>query len=140
MSWDVYFCKFGETYINAESIPNNAEPLVLGSLEEIHLAVSRVFEDTDWTDSSWGNWESPHGSIEFNIGSDLEVDSFMLHVRASDSVVAKIVELAKQNGWQALDCSTGAMLEQSENPEAGLQGWRNYRDQILNKTKEQPKS
>jgi len=132
MSWDVSFIKCMETYKNIAEILEDAVPLDLGSVDETHLAISRVFEGTDWSDPSWGIWESPNGVIEFSIGSAKEVASFTLHVRADDTVVPRIVELAKQNEWQALDCSTGDMLEQSETPKTGLQGWRAYRDHLFN--------
>jgi hypothetical protein len=33
--------------------------------------------------------------------------------------------------WQALDCSEGSFLEKSLEPEAGLENWTAYRNQIL---------
>ncbi|MDR2789290.1 MAG: hypothetical protein LBD06_13290, partial [Candidatus Accumulibacter sp.] len=83
MSWDVCIVKFENVYENVEDISNDdAEPLVLGAVEEIHRAISDVFTGTDWSDPAWGIWDGDDGSIEFNVGDGAETTSVMLHVRA----------------------------------------------------------
>jgi len=55
----------------------------------------------------------------------------MLHVRASNELAQPIVALCREEGWTALDCSTGEFLETAEDPTAGLNGWRAYRDRVI---------
>lgn len=131
MSWDVTIMKFGRTYGSVEDIPDDATPLPLGSTSGVHASVTRFFPGTDWSDATWGIFDSLYGSIEFNLGKDDPAISLMLHVRASNEVVAAIVAMCREYGWNALDCSTGESLENSTNPTAGIEGWRSYRDKVL---------
>ncbi len=55
----------------------------------------------------------------------------MMHIRASDAVVPKIVAMCHAERWQALDCSTGAFLEKANDPAAGLEQWTAYRNQVV---------
>jgi len=131
MSWDISICKFSRAYASVEEIPDNERCHSLGSRTEVHAAVSSVFPGADWSDPNWGKYEAPFGSIEFNVGGSEPVEGMMLHVRASEAVVAPIVQLCAQQGWQALDVSNGSFLEQSPVPEAGLGDWLNYRNRVL---------
>ncbi len=130
MSWDVSIIKFSKSFESVADIPGSERPLSLGSRNSVHAAVSRVFAGIDWTDPTWGTWDGPHGSIEFNLGTADDVDGFMLHVRAGQEVVPMIVALCVSNDWQGLDCSTGRFVEKSVDPASGLRGWRDYIDQI----------
>jgi hypothetical protein len=55
----------------------------------------------------------------------------MLHVRASNEVVQPIVDLRREEGWTALDCSTGEFLETEDAPTVELNDWHAYRDRII---------
>ena len=131
MSWDVSILKLSRSYRDASEIPDDEKPIELGSLADIHRAVLSVFPGTDWQDPSWGLWSSHLGSIEFNVGKDDPVLSFMLHVRASEGVVSGIVQLCLDNSWQGIDCSSGEFIERAQHPELGLSAWSAYRDQIV---------
>lgn len=76
-------------------------------------------------------YESDVGSIEFNNGGAEPLTSFMMHVRAGAEIVPLIVTLCQRQGWSALDCSTGELLEHSAEPEAGLKAWQAYRDKVI---------
>lgn len=131
MSWDISICKFSRIYSSVEEIGEDERCCPLGSRSEIHAAVSSIFAGADWSDPMWGRYEAPFGSIEFNVGGPEPVEGLMLHVRASETVVAPIVQLCIQHGWQALDVSNGSFLEQSAVPEAGLREWLSYRNRVL---------
>ena len=133
MSWDVSIQRFSRKYASIEEIPANETCLPLGTRIEIQGAIAASFPGTDWTDPTWGIYDSPAGSIEFNMGNDDPNTGFMLHVRASEVVVPVIVNLCVSNHWQAIDCSSGEFLEQSLNPASGLNAWAEYRDQIVGK-------
>ena len=134
MSWDISICKFSRAYETIEEIPDDERCHSLGSRNEIHLAVSSIFVGVDWSDQAWGRYEAPFGSIEFNLGGPEPIQSLMLHVRASEAVVAPIVQLCIEQGWQALDVSNGTFLERSTVPEAGLREWLSYRDRVLGRS------
>ena len=131
MSWDVLLMKFGQPYESVAEIPDDATPLPLGSNGEIRSSVSRFFPGTDWSDEAWGIFNSPIGSIEFNLGKDVPATSMMLHVRASNEIVPPIVAMCQERNWSALDCSDGELLNHSNNPAAGLEAWREYLGQVL---------
>lgn len=131
MSWDISIQKFTRTYATIDELDDDTQPLPLGPRSIVQAAVLRAFPGTDWSDPAWGRFDAPFGSIEFNSGTDDPVDSIMLHVRASDAVVPAIVQMCRENGWQAIDCSGGGFLEQAAVPEAGLRAWREYRDRVV---------
>jgi hypothetical protein len=133
MSWDVSIFNFSNDYKSIEDIPHNEQPNPLGAQNKVHEAILEFFPNTDWSDPSWGIFDSKYGSIEFNLGSDDPSTSLMLHVRASNELVPLIVGLCNKNHWSALDCSSGEILEYSEHTEQGLENWRNYLSQILGK-------
>lgn len=131
MSWDVSLYKFSRTYAALDDIPNDERPLPLGTLKQVQLAISTVFANTDWSDPIWGIFDSPVGSIEFNIGKDDPVISVGLHVRASEAIVGAILELCSRQQWQAIDISNGSFLDHSKSPAEGLRQWQEYRDQVV---------
>lgn len=131
MSWDVTVQRFSREYAAIEDIPETERCLPLGSRAEIHVAISRHFPATDWSDPAWGIFDSPAGSIEFNVGRDEPNGGFMMHIRASAAIVPSIVAMCAAERWQALDCSTGAFLERAEDPSAGLEQWVAYRNQVV---------
>ncbi|WP_166832125.1 hypothetical protein [Thalassoroseus pseudoceratinae] len=131
MSWDVSVMKFSQPYASVEDIPDDETTSPIGTLSHVHAAVTRHFPGTDWNNAAWGIFDSPLGSIEFNLGKDDPATSMMLHVRASNEIVQPIVALCREEGWTALDCSTGEFLESTEDPTAGIDGWREYRDRAI---------
>jgi len=131
MSWDISIIKFSQAYTTVEAIPDDEKPLDIGVLPRVHAAVSQHFPGTDWNDPLWGIFDSPFGSIEFNVGSDNPVKSMMLHVRASKRILAPIIALCCSQEWSALDCSTGGFLEHADDPAAGIEGWRAFRDRVI---------
>ena len=130
MSWDVSVMRFSKSYVSVDEILDSERPLPLGPLTDVQSAVTAVFGDADFSDPSWGRWESNAGSIEFNIGAEEPVESMMLHVRASTDVIPMIVELCRRNSWQALDCIEGEFLA-DESATQGLEGWIAFRNRVI---------
>lgn len=129
MSWDISIFKFSHKCFSIGE--TDVQILPLGTREEVQTSISNVFAGTDWSDPTWGIYEVPFGTVEFNVGKSEPVEGMMLHVRASEEIVAPIVHLCVQQGWQALDVGTGDFLEQATVPEAGLQDWSDYRDRVI---------
>lgn len=130
MSWDVSVMRFSKAYASVDDIPEDERPLPLGALSQVHAAVADVFVGVDFSDPIWGCWESPFGSIEFNIGAEDPVEGMMLHVRASTEVIPAIVELCRRNSWHALDCSEGDFLADA-NATQGLEAWLAFRNRVI---------
>ncbi len=131
MSWDVTVQRFSRAYDSVEDIPEMERCVPIGSQVAVRSLISRYFPGTDWTEPEWGVFESPDGSIEFNMGKDEPSTGFMMHVRASPAIVRPMIEMCQAQGWQALDCSSGSFLEKSENPEASRIQWIADRKQIV---------
>lgn len=135
MSWDVSLYKFTRRYSNIQDIPGDEQPRPLGTLSEVQTTVSDVFPGTNWKDPVWGIYDGEFGSIEFNVRKDDSVQSLALHVRARDAIVGGILQLCERLGCQAIDLSDSSFLDQSEHPAAGLAKWREYRDQVIAKSR-----
>jgi hypothetical protein len=86
-------------------------------------------------DAQYGVYDSEFGSVEFNVGEDDLVGSLALPVRASNAIVGGILQLCERLGCQAIDISSSSFLDLSEHPAAGLERWREYRDQVIEKTR-----
>jgi len=131
MSWDVSVQRFSREYDSVEDIPESERCVPIGSQAAVRALVSQFFPGTDWSEPSWGIFESANGLIEFNMGKGEPNTGFMMHVRASPAVVRPIIEMCRSQHWQALDCSSGGFLEKSTNAENGLEQWGGYRDQLF---------
>lgn len=132
MSWDVTVQRFSRgEYAEITEIPEDESCAPLGSRVEVQIAISKFFPSTDWSDPAWGKYESTDGSIEFNLGSDEPNTGFMMHIRASATVVPSIVTMCIAEHWQALDCGSGEFLVRSATPDAGLEQWIDYRKDVV---------
>ena len=131
MSWDVSVQRLSREYENVEDIPNDEQCVPLGTVKEVQAVIDKYFPGTDWSDPAWGIYDSEIGSIEFNMGKEEPNRGFMMHIRARAEVVAPIVGMCLTEKWQAIDCGSGGFLEKSADPEAGLEQWQAYRDQIV---------
>ena len=134
MSWDVSINRFSRPYKTIDDIAEDEQGLPIGSQAEVREMISAVFGETNWNDPTWGIYDSPRGSIEFNMGDEEPCTNFMLHVRATDAIVPMIVGLCVNNQLQAIDCSNGEFLEQSESPADGLNAWIDYRNRVFQKS------
>lgn len=118
MSW-VSIHKFSRTYRSIDEIPQGEKLLPLGSRSLVHKRVLNSFPGTDWSDPSRGVWDSANGSVEFNLVEEEPATGLMLYVRANANVTAAIVQLCLVNSWQGIDCRSGQLLEQSNDPAQG---------------------
>ena len=134
MSWDVSLYRFDQVYSSVHDVPGRARPLIIGTQEQVKNAIGEVFPGTVWDEPRdwglWGQWVSDGSSIEFDIGLDENVDGVALHVRASDAVVAGILELAAALSCQAVDLSNSEFIH-PDDPARGLTAWREYRDRVV---------
>lgn len=127
MSWDVLLLNYGGL------IPKTGEEpsaLPLGKRSWVCKRIARVLPQVNWTDPTWGIFDSGGALVEFNMGDEDPVESIMLHVRASGDVVPLLHQLATANGWAILDMSSGEFLT----PEEDSNSWdefQEFRDRVL---------
>lgn len=131
MSWDVSVQRFSKVYNSVEDIPETEACLPIGSRGGLQAAISKYFPRTDWSDPGWGVFDSPLGSIEFNCGNDEICTGFMMHIRAAEAVVSAIVQMCRDERWQALDCGNGEFLEKATDRAKGLLEWKSFRNQVV---------
>lgn len=136
MSWDVIIMKFNEHYDSVADIPDNAKGLVLGTEDQIRSRITEYFPGTDWSDNRWGIWEENIGSIEFNLGSDPEIDSIGLHVRASNEVVKLITKFIRESEWIALDTTMGEILSLDDGNTEGIDSFNDYKSRVIENLKD----
>ena len=89
MSRDIFVQDIPPGVRTVADIPDDwiPSPLPFGP-EEVIAAVRELVSDADFSDPGWGNVSLPGVDIEVNLGHESPLDSFALHVRASDPVAA----------------------------------------------------
>jgi hypothetical protein len=99
------------------------EHLRLGTRDEVVAAVRGALPQAELS-GRYLRVEGPTCAIELDLGDDDEVNGLGVRAQGDDATVELLQRLCAQTGWRALDYSTGEFLDESENPAAGLQGWR----------------
>ena len=129
MSWDAILLRLPQDVTTVAEL-GDGEPDPLGSTDEVRNLLCTVLPDLDLSDPAWGILESSDYSIEFSIGKEEPCTSIMLHVRGLDSAIEPIRAVCAQSKWQALDCSTGELIDFDSDPAQGLRAWRAYRNKV----------
>ena len=125
MSWDV-------TILSAKHVDgSDAEPPPLGDAGDVRKAVSSALPGVDWSDPAWGTLEGKGWSIEFNTEAEGTVGDMMLHVRGGGDPLPAITKLCTQNGWVALDMSTGDYIELEAPSDASWKEFQGFRDSVV---------
>jgi len=103
---------------------------VLGTTEDVRQCLANVLPTLDLTDPTWGVLESDDYSIEFSIGSEEPCRAVMLHIRGLDDALEPVRAVCEATDWQAIDCSSGDVIDFAVDPARGLRAWRDYRDRL----------
>lgn len=131
MSWDIFVQDLPEAAQSVDDIPDDFKPRPLGSRSEVVRRIQSVVPTADFSDPSWGTFEGPGFSVEFNIGGADEVESFAMHVRGSDAAVGFVTDLLLRCGWRAFDSGSATGIFDPASARESLQKWRAYRDRIV---------
>ena len=128
MSWDVVIMNVPEGIESPAELPDDFESN-LGTAESFLSLLNSLFPEIDLSDPTWGILDGPDFSIEFSIGENDPIESVMLHVRGSDQAIQPIQRLCQAGSWRALDMGDGEFIDFSAEPAAGLESWRDLRDE-----------
>lgn len=131
MSWDIFVQDIPATAQAIDEIPADFVPQALGLRSEILRRIQEVVPDVDFSDPSWGIFEGPDFSVEFNIGNDGQVDGFAMHVRGGDAAAGFVADLLVRCGWRAFDPASESGIFDPALAIESLQRWRKYRDHAL---------
>jgi hypothetical protein len=138
MSWDVVVFAFENPPPPMDKWPDDFRPPPMGEAKQVRDQITRSLPKIDWSDPGWGRLREGDYSIEFNFQEDGIVEGFMLHVRGGGDPLTPICKLCLENGWYALDCSTGNVIDLDAPSQEGWQGFQSYRDKIIGKLSEGP--
>jgi hypothetical protein len=109
-------------------------PDVMGTADEVRGKISAHLIDVDWSDPTWGVYAGAGYSFEFNLGKEVQVDAFTVHVRGSGDALTGLLQFAKPNNWSLLDYSSGEFIDIHKPSDEGWRSFQRYRDQVI-KTK-----
>jgi hypothetical protein len=78
--------------------------------DRVHLieTIRQVVPSADFSHRSWGHIDLPGVSIEINVGHEQPLDSFAMHVRATDDAAANEIlrAILERLGVRAFDPSS----------------------------------
>lgn len=126
MSWDVVMLK--------EKIDTNNkdyQPPILGKRSDLISKLSEIFSNLDFTDENWGVMNGDGFSIEFNIGSEEDVYSIMLHIRGGGEPTKVIQKIMLEFDWESIDCSTGDFMDRNNISSESWTKFQTWRDKIF---------
>lgn len=106
MSRDIFIQDIPADFRNVEDIPDSwrPSPLPFGHAEVV-AAVQALVPSADFTDPTWGRVELSGAHIEVNVSDKLPLDSFALHIRATNQAAADhfVAQLLDRLNVQAFD-------------------------------------
>jgi hypothetical protein len=109
-------------------MPDDLEPQPLGPRSEIIRRIVAIVPRADFSDPSWGTYDAPTFSVEFNLGDEETVTSFALHIRGDDLSAGLVADLLTQCGWRAFDPSADSGIFDPATAVDSLLKWRALRD------------
>jgi hypothetical protein len=133
MSWDIFVQDLPRGIASVHDIPHDFEPSPIGLRSEIIAKLSALYPECDFTDPSWGILAIPGCSIEFNLGSDEELDSFAMHVRGDQRAANVVAHILDVLSLPALDLSSESGLFEKDSTlrSESFARWQAYRAQIV---------
>jgi hypothetical protein len=132
MSWDIIVLDLPPGITSINQIPKNFKPRPLGLRSDFISRISTIFPETNFSDPSWGILRASGCSIEFNMGTHENVDSFAMHVRGGEEcpdVVARILDGLEV---RALDTSSPSGLFEQDPAlrSKGFERWRSFSSHV----------
>ena len=131
MSWDIFVQDIPATANRVDDIPDDFAPVPLGVRSDVLRRIKEIVPGANFSDPSWGTFEGPNFSVEFNIGNATNVESFAMHIRGGDAAVGFVADFLSRCGWRAFDTSSESGIFDPANAIESLRRWREYRDHVL---------
>lgn len=123
MSWDVLFQDFPKNIHSLDHVPSDFTPQDLCSRTYYEEMMSSLFPDINRDDRFWMILENEDYSIEFNSGTEENLDSLMLHIRGNEKSVEVIQKICDYSGWKAVDCTAGEFIDFNKVPDHVLENY-----------------
>jgi hypothetical protein len=133
MSWDVIvFAATTDARSDGSGVAvfeDGWEPDDIGPRAEVQHAISQVYDQTSWSDPSWGVLEGGTYSLEFGLRDDATVKTFGIYGRGA--ATGAVLHLLEVTGWQGLDLQTGKWLSATDDPDEGRRGYQALLDRAV---------
>lgn len=136
MSWDVMIMKCNGMNPFEEQ-PKYFEFPSLGDADQLRSQLSDFFGSIKWDDPAWGLLTSKEFTLEFNFTETGPVENFTLHARGGGDVVTPIVAMCKHFDWQALDYSTGELIDLDSPSSDSWERFQEFRDKVLSQYRQE---
>lgn len=132
MSWDVLFQDLPKDIISMEEIDENFAPKMLCTKNYYVEMMKTLFQNADYTDLSWITIEEDEYFIEFNSGSNEEIESLMLHIKGKKIPIEIIKKIVEYTGWKAIDASENEIMD-LENYEFNDEEFEDMKIEVIRK-------
>jgi hypothetical protein len=133
VSWGLFVFDTEEALSDPETgravFPDDWQPPTIGDAKTVRAKISDAFSQVNWTDPTWGSVEGTDFSLEFNLGREDAISSFVIHARGQ--ATPAILVLMSKTGWKILDTSTGKWLHEAANPDEGREAFQGYLNTVL---------
>ena len=131
MSYDFCVQDLPEGASSVDEIPADFAPSPLGPRQSIVEGILDVLPMADFSEPTWGRFDTDGWSIEINIGEQDPCRSFMLHVRGGLEAIGAVAAILERLGFRALDASEGGIFSADQASEDSFGKWREYRKQVV---------
>jgi hypothetical protein len=131
MSWDIFIHDIPPTARCIADIPADFAPQPIGVRAEVLRRIQEVVPGATFSDPSWGTFDGPGFSVEFNVGDESAVDCVALHIRGADAAAGFVADLLLRCGWRAFDPASESGIFDPATALESLQRWRRYRDHAV---------
>lgn len=131
MSFDIFVQDLPAEAADIGDIPDDFEPLPLGTRADIIARILEVIPEADFSDPAWGHIDDDLLSIEVNLGADQVCSGFAFHVRGGDEAIGVVAAILDHLGLRAINPQAGAFFEAGPNASASFARWRAYRDRVV---------
>ena len=129
MSWDVFIQHMPASAARVADIPEDFQPLPLGTRRDVMEAIADAFPMVRVSDPTWFIIDEPRFRVEIAVVGEDPVDTVTLHIRGDATVVPYVTRLINNLGARAIDSWTGEFFD-PETAAESVQRWKEYVDQL----------
>lgn len=123
MSWDVAIVKIKGPFRTIAEV-EEADYVPLGRPAAVRKAIRAAFPEAEWSSTDGAVYCGEGFEIEFDLEGVTSANTVVLHVHGTGDPIRPLLKLAKDNGWLAVDCSTGEFID-PQNP--SYDGWEGFK-------------
>jgi len=116
---------------STDTAPIDWVPGPLPPRADIVRTILAIDPSADASDPAWVRVDGPGFSVEVNIGDEMPLTQFALHVRGGDQAVGFIATLLETLQLRAFDPGSGTGIFDPATAIESMKRWRQYRDQVL---------